>query len=175
MRTVRFFTSKNARKHWSPCCLLRWANIVLCPSSLWYKTLCISLLLFTSDHQPHDSFDNLWVDLTAEQKQCSLFDLELWVIQYGDIPVNWHLVWLEYVEGHAVRALCLSFVYTKSKVFSLCSNCDYSKEQEQLCHLFIRCFCSFFQSPGVQASSSLALSVMSENLSSRDTIGKLGR
>ena len=33
----------------------------------------------------------------------------------------------------------------------------------------------FYQSPGVQASASLALAVMSENLSSRDVIGKLGK
>ena len=32
-----------------------------------------------------------------------------------------------------------------------------------------------FQNPGVQSSASLALAVMSENLSSRDVVGKLGK
>lgn len=36
------------------------------------------------------------------------------------------------------------------------------------------CFCTY-QNPGVQASASLALAVMSENLSSRDVVGKLGK
>ena len=33
---------------------------------------------------------------------------------------------------------------------------------------------SLCQSPGVQSSAALALAVMSENLSSRDMIGKIG-
>ena len=32
-----------------------------------------------------------------------------------------------------------------------------------------------FQNPGVQSSASLALAVMSENLSSRDVVGKVGK